>query len=261
MTPKFSYSEDQIRFLLDGIYAGTITEYAIPEQLYLSIADYLKAGLYKGFGGDLTKFVGKDLELLVELRQNVYMFSAAKSFQELKYINSLMFDEDGNLRSPKEFSKLGQQAFETWNEAWGLTERNTAEGQGQMASKWNEIEKNKDLLPILEYSAIGDACDICRPLDGLTAPVNDKVWFKITPLNHFNCECLLLQHEAGKALTPDKEKELIFKKVEMEMDDTFKMNAGKDRMVFSEKHPFFHVSKEDKEFAMNNFNLPLPNND
>jgi len=111
MTEKFTYTESELHELLSGIAAGTISEYAIPESLYLKIADYLKSGLYQGFGGSLADFSGVDLELLTELRENTYLFSAAKSYHELKEIRSLMFDESGNLRSNREFNKLAAQTF------------------------------------------------------------------------------------------------------------------------------------------------------
>jgi len=261
-SPEFTYSTKWLGSFLDGIYDGSITEYELSEPLYYDIVAYLKSGLYKGFGGKLTDFVGQDLELLEELRNNVYMFSAAKTYQQTKEIQSMMINEAGELRSSKEFTELGKATFEQWNVDWGRTERNTAEGMAQQASKWNEIEKNKDLLPILEYSTSGgDACDICVPLDGMTAEVDDPIWDSVAPLNHFNCECVLLQHEEGKALTPDAEKEATIDTVHGNMSDTFMMNAGKDRVIFSENHPYFDVPKKDIPFAKENFGLPIPSED
>ena len=36
------YSEKQIEKLLKDIYSGEITEYALPDDLYFAISDYLK---------------------------------------------------------------------------------------------------------------------------------------------------------------------------------------------------------------------------
>lgn len=258
MTPKFKYDNDKISGLLDGIFSGSITEYDIPEDLYLNIADYLKQGLYKGFGGDLTKYEGKDLELLKDLRENVYLFSGGKSYQQIKDYRSLLLDENGELRSKKEFTQLGEKAFETWNEAWGLTERNTAIHNGMMANKWNEIERNKDLLPYLVYSTIGDACDICAPLDGFTAKVDDPAWHSIYPTNHFNCLCLVSQEEEA---IETENKEDILKPVQDEMSNAFKMNSGIDKEIFSKSHPYFDVPEKDLKYASQNFNLPIPETD
>lgn len=184
---EFKYSDDQIKKYIDGIYAGTITEHKLPEDLYFAIADYLKSGLYSGFGGTLSDFSGKDLELLSELRENTYMFSAAKTYQQTFDQKKLLFDEEGNLRSSKEFTQLAEKNFDTWNDAWGRSEYSTAVGQGAMASQWQRIEENKDILPILTFDATGEECPICQPFEGLSAPVDDPVWDWATPLLHFNC--------------------------------------------------------------------------
>lgn len=262
MSDKFKYSDDQLKELLSGIFDGSITEYEIPEDLYFAISDYLKSALYAGFGGNLTNFKGKDLELLTELRENTYMFSAAKSYQQVKEIQSLMFDENGDRVGSREFNRLGAETFETWNRSWGETEYNTAQAQGMAAVKWNEIERNKDILSVLTYSTIGDACDICAPLDGITAPVDDPIWNSVYPTNHFNCNCLCTQHEEGeRQLTPEDEKNSTFEAVTKEMSDVFKMNAGKDGYVFSPSHPYFSVEPKDEKYAANNFNLPIPEKD
>ena len=252
------YSQKKIDQLIEKIYSGEANEYSIPEDLYNATAEYLLNGVYKVFGGKMTDFNGKDYELLNELRENVYMFSAAKSFQELRDIGSLMFDEKGNRLNINEFSKLANEKFDVWNDDWGRTEYNTAVASAQTSVKWQEIENNKDLLPKLCYHTIGDACDICAPLDGMTADVDDSIWNTLTPPNHFNCLCVITQEKEDKESTSKKEKEETFSKVDKVMDDTFKFNSGKDRVVFSEDHPYFHVPKKDAAFAKENFGLPIP---
>ena len=129
-------SDKEINALLVGIYEGSITQYEIPTELYYSISDYLKSGLYEGFGGTLDDFIGAEKKLLAELRENIYMFSAAKSFKEIGEFKSLMFDEDGKLRDLKNYLKHGEQSYETWNDAWARTEIHTAKFQAQNARDW-----------------------------------------------------------------------------------------------------------------------------
>lgn len=269
------YTQKQIKTLLDGIYDGSVTEYDLPQDLYLAIADYLKKGLYEGFGNTLSKLSenladGKgslnDLELLAELRSNIYMFSAAKTFQQVKDMTSALVNEDGVPRSFSAFKKEALDIFGLYNETWLKTEYNTAIGQAQEAIKWQRIEEQKDVLPYLKYSAVLDpnTSIICRPLDGIVAPVGDPIWSKIAPLNHFNCRCLLLQvdsEEGLKGLTPQGDKLKRVEAVEAEMQPVFKMNAGKDGYIFKGDHPYFEVAKKDKSFAKNNFDLPIPKND
>lgn len=270
----FKFADQYIAALIKGIFLGEITEYELPENLYYSIADYLKSGVYKGYGVDfakltkqinesvITKFTEGDLELLTELRSNVYMFSAAKTYTQVKEMTEKLISEDGKITPFNEFKAAAEEIFDTYNKDYLETEYNTAVASGQSAVKWESIEKQKDVLPFLQYSTIGDACQICAPLDGLTAPVDDPSWNTIMPPNHFNCLCIVeqLDKEEGEAKETE-DKESIVEGSEGHMQDIFKMNAGKDGYVFKEDHPYFSVPKADVEFARNNFGLDIPKKD
>lgn len=253
------YSDKDIEDILSQIYSGEVTERELPEQLYYAIADYLKKGLYKGFGGNLDKFADTpDFELLTELRENIYMFAAAKTAAQVKEISSQLVDGD-HVRTLSEFQQIGRETLELWNDDWGRSEYITAVSSASMANKWADIERNKDVLPNLSYSTSGgDVCEICEPLDGITAPVDDPMWDDLLPPNHFNCMCVVTQEDADATLTPDDEKDGITNDSEDLMADTFKMNSGKDHVIFNEDHPYFDIAPKDKEYAQENFGLPIP---
>lgn len=250
------YTDKQISKLLDGIYDGGITEFDLPVDYYNAVVDYLKKGLYKGFGSDLSNAVGKDLELLTELRENVYMFGAAKTYQEVKEISSFLIDEEGNIRSRSEFNKLGRETYDTWNNDWGKTEYNTAIGQGTMAVKWNEIQANKDVLPTITFSVI-NPCPECAPFDGFSAHVDDPVWDWLMPLLHFNCMCVVLQQDSDFEVS-DKNKYDEITGMKDDVPVLFQNNAGKSGEVFPKDHPYFDAPKE---LGNVNFNLPIPETD
>ena len=42
------------------------------------------------------------------------------------------------------------------------------------------------------------------------------------------------------------------------MSDEFRINAGKERIVFSKEHPYFDIAPKDKNFAKTNFGMPMP---
>lgn len=251
------YTDDQIEKLLADIYAGRITDTHLPKDLYTAIADYMKKGLYKGFGSTVADAIERDVELLTKLRENVYMFSAAKTYQEVKQIGSLIVDDEGKLRSQREFNRLARASYDNWNQNYGETEYKTCVLQGQASVKWSEIEYNKEILPTLRYSAIGDACKICKPLDGLVAPVKDPIWSRIYPLNHFNCMCVVLQETDDVKESADKKK--VYKEATSNMSDMFLNNAGQTGMVFTKEHPYFKEAS--KEQGKKNFNLPIPKKD
>lgn len=255
----FKYAEEYIIALLKGIYEGTITEQDLPESLYYAIADYLKNGVYKGFGDTIESASESDLPLLEDLRDNIYMFSAAKTYQQVKEMTEALTDEDGVFKPFNEFKKDAQGIFDTYNKDYLKTEYDTAIGQSQNASKWLQIEKEKDVLPYLEYSTIGDACDICAPLNGFTAKVDDPIWDTIMPMNHFNCRCIVEQLPEEEAT--ETEDRSAAEGAMKEMSDVFKMNPGKDGYVFKPDHPYFTVPKADRELAQKNFNLPIPKKD
>lgn len=261
----FDFSENNIQELLEGMYDGSITEYELPENLYYAIADFLKSGLYKGFGGGLDAFEAgtSDLELLTELRENIYMFSAAKTFQQVKDMRDELTFED-SMRTFSEFKELAGSIFDTYNEVYLHTEYDTAIASAQMGAKWNKIEAQKDILPYVRLSVVEDAntSDICEPLDGLTVRTDDPILDTCYPPNHFGCRTLAEQlSEDDGELSSKEDVDAAADHAEEHMDDIFKMNVGKDRVIFSDEHPYFDVSKGDKGFARENFGLYIPEDD
>lgn len=259
---KIAYSNKQIEALIKGIEDGSIDEMNLPEGYYNAITDYLKKGVLKGFTAGTAQISKLDLPLLEELYTNVYMFGAAKTFQLTKEISQLLIDkETGEVRTSREFNNLARSKYDDWNDHWGLTEYNTAIAQGDSAAKWQEIERQKDIMPYLQYSAIGDACVICKPLDGLIAHVDNPIWDKVAPINHFNCLCIVKQRESDVTPTdnPTDIVNPVVEKMKERKQNTFINNVGKTGQVFTKEHPYFDVGKKYREYAKKNFNLPIPN--
>lgn len=248
------YTDEQIKSLLDGIYAGTITETNLPEDLYFAIADYLKRGLYNGFGGSLIDFSegSSDYAMLKELRENIYMFSAAKTYVEVRGMTDLLIDGDV-VKSFAEFKKDAMQVYDIYNKDYLKSEYNTAIASAEMAAKWVTIQDDIDVLPNLRYSTTEVACPICAPLDGTTLPATDSFWDVYYPPNHYNCMCVALQEGEDVTLTQNPPS------TKHEMDDVFIGNVGKDKVVFNADHPYFQLAP--KDLGRNNFGLPIPEND
>ena len=213
-------------------------------------------------GSTLKTLPKNNKALLEDLRGNIYMFSAAKTFQQVLELNDKLIDEHGTVRPFNEFKKDADRIFDTYDKDYLKTEYDTAIGQGLMANQWQRIQREKDILPYLQYSTIGDPCDICAPLDGLTAPVDDPIWDTIMPMNHFNCGCIVeqLDKEEGEASATKNISEITGPAID-KMSDAFKINPGKDGYVFSLEHPYFTVPKKYKELAEKNFNLKIPKDD
>lgn len=262
----FEFSDQAILTLIQGIFDGEITDQDLPENLYMAIAKVLKQGLYEGVKGSLNEFkLGSiDRELVEELRANIYMFSAAKTYQEVRDMTDALVDEEGNLQSFAAFKEAAAGIFTQYNETYLQAEYDTAIGQGAMGMQWNKIIDQKEVLPLLKYTATVDelVCDICGPLDGVVAKVDDPIWDEFYPENHFRCRCTVEQLEEDEAKpSTEAEKDMATEQVRGQMSPVFLMNAGKDQYVFSPDHPYFNVAPKDVDFAKRNFDLPIPATD
>lgn len=260
---SLKFREKDIDTLIEQIFEGIITPLELPKDLYLEIAEVLKSGLYKGFKADLDTYKSSSLKgtLISELRENIYIFSGAKTFQQTLEMSEAIYD--GNKIKPfSQFKDDAKEIFDKYNKDYLRTEYDTAIGQAQNAEKWADIETDKLILKYLRYSAVmdGNTSQICASLNGLTLPVDDKRWNAVAPLNHFNCRCLLEQIEET-APTPKRESTKKFETATALMDKTFKMNSGKTGEVFDKSHPYFVVPKEYKKEALNNFGLAIPKKD
>lgn len=272
-------TDEFIENFIKDIYDGLIDPTNLSEELYYAIAERLKQGLYKGFGGAIGDFEGKPAELLEKLRENIYMFSSAKTFQQTLEMSDALTTNDGRVLSWAEFKQAAADIYARHNggdylqddEKAGYlqAEYETAVTQGQNAVNWTRIEEQKKILPYLRKNVVDDenTCEICGPLSGFTAPVDDPVWDQLAGELHFRCRCFeeqLDEDDGGAEYEKqggDEAKEELFKQQTELMQPMFKHNVYKSGEVFNKESPYFSVPDEYKEFAKRNFDLPIPQSD
>lgn len=250
--PKIKYTESQIESLLRGIYAGAITPFTLPKKLYKATANLLNSGVDVAFGD-------VDNELLSEMKNNIYMFSAAKTFQQVLDMQTFLY-EGVEKTSYIDFRNKAREVYVTFNENYLLTEYNTAALLADEAITWKNIIKDKDIFPYLKYVSEPGACKICRPLDGITLKVEDPFWRQFGPLNHWECHCKKEQIDKYESVKQTDKSEVlkITNVVGERMQPMFKSNPYFDKKIFTKKHPYFSVPKKYKDLALQNFNLPIP---
>jgi len=246
MDPFKDYNKER---LFELIYTGVVTLKKLPKGLFNRTLKHLVNGLMEGIN---LEYDFKDEVLLKELRTNLYLFSGAKTEVQVMDMIGTMVGEDGKILPYNKFKKLADIKFEQYNKNYLRTEYDTAIGQGQMVSKWDDIMSKKEHFNYLEYDAIldGRTSDLCRHFDGITLPVDDKFWKTYSPLNHFNCRCTI--HQVSKYDDPiSTEKEKVKEAKENAdkegMSDVFKMNPYFDKVVFSKNHPYFEQSLNYKQ--------------
>lgn len=250
------FTEEDFERLISGIFTRIITPQNLDYRTYIKTAEKLTEGIYSGYGKTINDVLlnEPDYLMLRDLRENVYIFSGAKTYQATKAVSALLTEGD----AVTSYTSFREKALPLLNEFYDnylRAEYNSAIAQAQTASFWQEIEADKGSFPMLVYKTVGDGR--VRPehasLDGIARPVDDKFWSTYMPPNGWNCRCRVGQEMADYPKTSLRG----FKKPDS-VPDIFQFNAGKEKIIFSKKHPYFKVARKDKALAKMNFGLPLP---
>jgi len=210
----------------------------LDKELLLKTYEELQKGAKKGYGKEWDK-LNKDGDLLVtEIQNNLYLFSAAKSYQQLVEFNELLVDDDGKIRKWTDFRRKVLAVHKTYNQNYLQAEYQTARRSSQAAKQWQKFEKDSDLFPNLMYRTVGDerVRDEHDKLDGIIKPLNDKFWDTHYPPNGFRCRCSVQQ--TSKKATKGTPK--------VKIDKGFDNHVGKTGKVFNEEdHPYFAIPKKE----------------
>lgn len=276
---SLEYSDADIEKLMRGIFKGDIDPRNLPDGLYEAVADHLTKALFDGWGKSLDDITygSADYELVAELRENIYMFSGARTFQQTVEMSDALTDDDGKVRSFKEFKEKAKEIYTRYNggevdeeirPGWIDAEYQTAVLQGYNAKKWRRIVQQKDTLPFVRRVAVGDeaTCEICGELNGIVLKADDPKWEEIGGMAHFNCRCVEEQLDSEDGKDAEWTEEEVDDAAEAsDMPEDFKFNPYFQREIFlSEgkgKHPYFSVPKEYRKFAESNFGLDIPEPD
>lgn len=253
-TPKILYTKKQIESLFKGIFAGVIDLYNLPKNLYAQTANVLNGAVEIGFRE-------VDNALLKELKNNIYMFSAAKTFQQVKEMQSMLYDGNKKLEYSV-FRDRVKSTYSKYNEAYLESEYVTALTSANNALNYREAIADKKLFTQLRYVAIIDAytSEICKRLNGTVANTDDKIWHTCSSPNHFNCRCHLEKIDKYEEIKPDSDSKLSEIKdfAESKMQPVFKNNSGITEKIYPKSHPYFSVPKKYKSLAKRNFDLKIP---
>lgn len=249
------FPDEFIEMYLNGVYHKIFTPHDLSIEYHKKVGYDLEYGVDSGFGNPGTNLVSRETLTYQSLRENVWIFSAAKQYTQLRELSAMVSEKT----TYQEFRKKAVSVFDEYNKNYLKTEYNTAVGQSQMARDWVRSYEEREALPMLRYNTQKDARvrDEHAILDGITLPVDDKFWNLYMPKNGWNCRCFTTQHEETKKTDLSKI-DLSELSDDRKFPEVFKMNPGKDGIVFSKKHPYFRVAKGDKEFRNQNYKMPIP---
>jgi len=199
------------------------------------VSSKLSEAVTEGYGNNLPSVAwdSPDYNMLINLERNVYSFSAAKNYQQLKAMTEAMKDGD-NVRSWSDYRKEVARINDVFNSNWLKTEYNTAISSSQMASKWVQFERDKDIYDNLQYDTAGDKR--VRPahavLDGVILPKTDHFWDTYYPPNGWNCRCNVRQTMKDATEVPSID-------IDSTVPKQFRVNLAKAGTVFPKDHAYY----------------------
>lgn len=211
--------------------------YHDPALLSATVKTLLE-GVYNGYGKDFVSvdWNTPDHEMLTRLSQNVFSFSAAKNYQELRSITDALKDEEGKLRTFADFKEQVAAINKKFNGVWLQTEYDTCIATATQSARWQQFRAQKDILPFLRYQTAGDDSvrNEHRLLDGITKRVDDPFWKTYYPPNGWHCRCEAVQVPDDEAEeTPDGTYRTPI------IDSLFRTNVGETGLLFPKGHAYY----------------------
>lgn len=197
----------------------------------------LQQSVTEGYGQNFTTvdFSTPDARMLNRLTRDVWQFSAAKNYQEMRDLTLALVNDDGKVRSFTDFKAEAQKVDSKYNSTWLKTEYDQSIGSSTMAARWVDIEQNAEDQPYLQYQTVGDSNvrHEHQLLDGIIRKITDDFWKKHFPPNGWKCRCDAIQLSGSYA----SETESIPK---VPIDDMFATNLAQTGLIFPKGHPYYN---------------------
>ncbi|WP_285826507.1 DUF935 family protein [Bacteroides acidifaciens] len=229
--------------VMKQVYERKVKTGDIDEELFRKTYEELNKKAAEGWGKD-DYDAPEQAEDTQRIRDNLFKFSGAKTYQEIKEMNDALYDDKGKKLSYEDFREKVMAIHKDYNENYLRTEFETAETSGRRASEWQEFKENADIMPNLKYVTAGDerVRESHRLLDGIVKPIDDPFWLRNYPPNGYRCRCYVEQtNEPETPATPM-----------VTIPDAFANNVGQSGEIFTVAHPYFsmpdgHLAKIRKE--------------
>lgn len=161
------------------------------EKLWKKYYDKLAKAVDVGYSPKLKQY---DPQLAHSLKYNIAKFSA---FKETSFKAQLeaMLTKNGKIVPWSEFKKKAFAVSGDYNNRWLKTEYHQTVATANMAGKWKDFERHKDIYPNLKYVTAGDSRvrDKHAAWDGLVLPIDHPWWKEHLPPNDWGCRCNVVQ--------------------------------------------------------------------
>jgi len=220
----------EVEKLVQSVYNGTK-----PANSILSlIGKLLVENVTDSYSTVKADWKTPDIEMLHRLTRDVWSFSAAKNYQEMRDLTLALKDEKGKLREFEVFKTEAQKVCDKYNETWLRTEYEMSVASSQNAARWVEFTKDAKDIPFLKYQTVGD--DAVRAthavLDGIVRNIKDAFWSTHYPPNGWGCRCEVLQEPGAQGNKKDLPGDAV-------VPEMFRTNLAQTGLIYPKNHPYY----------------------
>lgn len=186
---------------IEEVYGNKGSKELVNKNLF----DITNNALQHGIDGELEDNV-TDKEFIRQFKENASVFAAFKNHQQTELFVAALYDENGKLRSFREFRKECLKIGEKFNEQYLRTEYNTAVRAARMAANLKKYEKTAYLYPNLEYmeTMASHPRKSHKEYVGTILPINHEAWAWLMPPSDWNCDCSVRPTDKEPTAAPVK---------------------------------------------------------
>ena len=197
------------------------------------IGKLLTSQVHDSYKTIITDWKTPDIEMLNRLTRDVWNFSAAKNWQQMRDLTLALKDENGNIREYNTFKNEAQKICSKYNENWLQAEYNQSIAASQNAARWVQFTAEKEDIPYLQYQTVGDSSVRASHalLDGIVRKVDDPFWSTHYPPNGWGCRCEVIQAVGANA--PQKEIPNVG------IPEMFRTNLAQTGLIYPKNHPYY----------------------
>lgn len=207
----------------------------VGRQVMNTLSQHLWGGVVQGYAKSMqtADYDTPHYTMLAMLQKNVWQFSGAQNYQQLRQLTNALINDDGTMRSKQEFLTAAAKITAEYNKYLGA-EYDLAVNGAIMAGKWVDIEQQKYTFPLLQFDAVIDSqtTDLCRNLHNTILPAGHAFWNRFYPPNHWGCRSTVRQLTTGAITAPDKIPSA-------DIPPMFQTNLGKQGLLFPQDHPYY----------------------
>jgi hypothetical protein len=202
---------------------------ALDERIFNKTYENISEAISSGYGN--AQYDETDARVVHELKTNVAVFSAFKSYREGQELRASLVDENGQPLSWSEFQKEYAKIDAKYNVQYLNAEYNLAQRQARAAEQWQDFERDKEVFPNLEYMASrsADPRQAHKAYYGLIKSIDDPFWDWALPPVDWGCKCWTRQ-------TRDPASGQEIERVNPPQG--IAGNAGKTGQVFTPEHEY-----------------------